>query len=321
MNKPESQHPNREVARNMHVVHDNAEPRIDAMIGGVEKGGTTSLGAYVEQHPRVLSHLSGGEKPESIEFTVFVDGRSEDPGQYRRAFDRVFPREPVGEEIVLAKSVGILHLPDAARRLHRHNPRCRLIFSLRNPVDRAYSSFWYQVWRGEEEAATFEEGLERERERRRSGIRDPHRMYVGKGEYVRHLQNISYLFGGDRLHVVLLEDLVEAPAETVNAVFEFLGLESRPVQKAGRKNKAKRPRWAWLSQWTRTRDPARTVYRTVVPRRVREPLHWWLRRINTVEGEYPPMSESTRMRLVEHFVPFNRELEEFLGRSLDGWNR
>jgi len=294
--------------------------RVEAMIGGVEKGGTTSLGAYVSQHPRIVSHITKGER--HIEFSAFVDGRCEDPEEYGRTFDHLFPRKPAGSEMVLAKSVDILHQPEAAMRLHRHNPLCRMIFCLRNPVDRAYSSYWYQVWRGAEEAATFEKALEREWERRGKGIWDPHRMYVEKGEYVRHLRRICGVFGEELVHIVLLEDLSSEPGETVNGVFQFLGLETLSDAMIGArvKNAARMTRWPRFAQLVYRQGYVKAAVRQLVPKDVRHALIRGFRRFNATPSAPPVMKAETRQLLVEHFRPYNDQLEEFLGRSLGQWN-
>lgn len=298
-----------------------AEPQIDVMIGGAEKGGTTSLGFYVAQHPKIKSHISAETPLKSVEFDVFLDGRSEDPEAYRRAFLRRFEREPRGDELVMAKSVGILHRPHATRRLHRHNPNCRLIFSLRDPVERAYSAYWYQRWRGEEEAVTFERALEREKERRAAGVREPDRMYVAKSEYIRHLRRISDLFGRDQLYIVLLEELSENANVVVNQVYDFLGLKSFSLRADDRKNRAKQPRIQWLAHIIQKESPGKKLFRKVVPAQIRNRLFWWIREVNTVKASRPPMNRSTHQMLVDHFRPYNHGLEEFLGRELGDWSR
>lgn len=188
-------------------------------------------------------------------------------------------------------------------------------------MDRAYSSFWYQRWRGEEEAATFEEALRLEREREERGVWEPDRMYVRKGEYVRHLRRISELFGRDRVHVVLLEDLAVDPTETVHGVYDFLGLDRRPVAIDDRKNPSRDPRWPWLARLVQGDSRLKSLVQRVVPQEARQRLFWWLRELNSKEADHPPIKPSTREKLLENFRPFNRELEEFLGRELEAWRK
>lgn len=127
--------------------------RFDAMIARAERAGTTSLGLCLGIHSRILWHLGLDARSPRIGLDAFPSGASEEPDRLAREFRAAFPRDPRSGDFVLAKSVSLLHEPDASRRLRRHNPNCRLVISLRNPVDRAYSSYWYQRYRGAERAA------------------------------------------------------------------------------------------------------------------------------------------------------------------------
>lgn len=297
------------------------KPRVDVMIGGVEKGGTTSLAYAVSQHPRILSHLSDDFSGADVEFDVAIVSEVTSREQYRETFIKRFGRRPLEGETVLAKSVQILHVPGAAERLYRYNPACRLVFSLRDPVERAYSSYWYQRWRGEEDATTFEEALQRERLRADAGVSEPDRMYVGKGEYARHLERILDLFEPRQVHVVLLEDLKENAGATINEVYDYLGLERHAVGRVDRKNPGKVPRSQWLAGFLQEESAVKRMVRRLIPKQVRKRVLWGLRRLNKREGDRPPMKPSTRKTLIEHFRPHNKRLEQLLDRDLSDWNR
>lgn len=289
------------------------------MIAGAEKAGTTSLGAYIGCHPRVFCHLSGELKKDQLEFDVFVRGPVSEE-EFEDEFIRTFGRGPGSEELVVGKSVGLLHRPEASRRLYEHNPNCRLIVSLRDPVDRAYSSFWYQRYRGAESAETFEQAIEQERVRSERGVSDPERMYLGKGRYIEHLENLAQLFGASQLHVVTLDDIKRRPQHVVDGICEFLGLEQFQLDDVIVENRAKMPRWPWLAQAAQQESLVKEAFRAVVPKPLRRRMWRWLRRLNAVERTPPPMSEHIRTKLEKYFRPYNRRLEEFLGRDLSRWS-
>ncbi len=297
------------------------ELRIDAMIGGVEKGGTTTLACYIGRHPNVLSPFDDADQG-AQEFSVFANADAADPDRMEGAYLSAFGRAAEAEETVVAKSVDIMHQREAAHALYRHNPDCRLIISLRNPVERAYSSFWYQRYRGAEDAQTFERALELEEKRAAAGDHDPHRMYVGKGEYIDHLLRLSNLFGRSRLHVLLLEDLAQDPEAAVNEIFEFLDLDRYPIETEDDliKNSARITRWPVLIQFLYRESFFKSAFRHVVPRRIREELLLRIRRISSPESPIPALKPKTRRALVDHFAPYNERLERFLGRRLDHWN-
>lgn len=294
---------------------------VDAMIGGAEKAGTTSLGAYLGQHPKILSHFDSERSPGKNEFAVFDRERSDRGAGFEETFLDYFGRPAAPDELVLAKYVRLLHVPHVAEALRNHNPSCKLIFILRNPVDRAYSSFWYQRWRGAEDAQSFEEAVQKEQLRSREGEWAPHRMYLGKGRYIDHLQRLADMFGREQLYVLLLDDLKQDPQEAVDGVCAFLALDSYALVGVERRNQAKQPRWPWLARLFQRDRLAKSVFRRVVPGSWRRKALWWLRSVNTRALERPPMKSSTRRELIEYFRPYNERLAAFIDRDLSSWHQ
>jgi hypothetical protein len=287
------------------------------MIAGVEKGGTTWLGHLLANHPQVLYGPSSA-RPE-IEFDAFLNGTSDDPLRFRHAFVTAFGRPPRTGEVVVGKSVDIFHRPAVALAVHRHNPACRLIVSLRNPLDRAYSSYWYQRYRGEETAPTFEEALRREREARATGVETSHRSYLGKGLYVEHLERLHEIFGREQIVVVLLDELRRDREAALDRVLQFLDLGPTKLPDAPVKNAAKMNRWPWLARAVHRGGGAKHMVRRVLPTRVRTRVRFWLRQVNTIEQAPPPMNAATRAELRDFFRPHNERLAAYLGRDLDAW--
>src|SRR5215218_4707583 len=117
------------------------------LIIGAGKSGTTSLYHYLGQHPEVF--MSPMKEPK---FFCFEGERPNfrGPGDdeeinrkcvttidaYRALFDGVACEKAVGE----ASSM-YLYYPKAPERIDHHVAGVRLIAVLRNPVDRAYSSY------------------------------------------------------------------------------------------------------------------------------------------------------------------------------------
>jgi len=296
---------------------------IDAMIGGAEKAGTTSLGHYVTQHPRILSHFHVGDQRiyHSIEFPAFVSGSCKDPSQFERDFLKAFKGPPATDELVMAKSVGVLHRYQAAINLKDHNPECRLILMLRNPIDRAYSSFWYQLYRGEEIIQDFEKAVEIE-----CSAKDPlklpiDRRYLGKGLYFEQLNRLYTLFDPNQVFVLLLDDLKSKPNKAINEIFRFLGLEPVPVKTEVVVNRAKRVRSSLVARAIYKESFGKRITRILVPRVARIRLLGLMRQLNSVEESPPPMSTKMRSFLIDYFRPHNRKLQELLQRDLSQWNK
>jgi hypothetical protein len=119
--------------------------------------------------------------------------------------------------------------PDVVRRVHRLVPDARIIFMMRNPVERVWSQavMGFDRSKGKAvDAVTDEELL---------------RMFSGEGsrrrtDYLRTLDTWSAFYPKERIFVGFLEDVHFFPEELLRAVYDFLGVDPafRPP-KAGSK--------------------------------------------------------------------------------------
>ncbi len=249
------------------------------LIAGAQKCGTTSLAGAVRQHPEV--HLS---RRKEIHF-----------------FDRHFERgldwygsqfTPKPHHTQVGEATPAYMYDAAAReRLSETLPDARIVIILRNPVDRAYSHYWHKRRLGDEPLPTFEEAIAAEPQRRsRDNVRARIGFaYVDRGHYVDQIEQLVDRQGRDRVHVMLLDDLVQDRVATMRALLEFLEVDPGPAD----------------SLDVRKRNPYRVTSDS-----------------GTTESvEYTPMSAETRAALTELYAESNARLAEFLGRDLSAWQR
>src|SRR5262245_11979337 len=120
--------------RFMQICPVTTDGKIDAMIVGAQKSGTTSLLRYLSQHPMIEAHL-----PE--EFSFFVRDAEYELG-IESAFTRFFTGTDFSDpKVVVAKNAGMCYNEVALGRLKNHHPGVIVIMVIRNPVDRAWSSY------------------------------------------------------------------------------------------------------------------------------------------------------------------------------------
>ncbi len=113
----------------------------DFIVIGAYKAGTTALWYNLDKHPDITM-CKGGSKTESLGTEInFWHGRNWDKGLkwYKSSFVGDFCGE---------KSPGYMHSYDAMKSISECMPDVKLVIALRNPVDRAYSSFQVGVRRG-----------------------------------------------------------------------------------------------------------------------------------------------------------------------------
>ena len=196
----------------------------DFVIVGAQRGGTTSLHAYLSAHPQVIT-------PATKELHFLTD-------RYERGLDWYlgqFPSElPLGVVTGEATPYALFH-PLAPRRLLEIAPAAKSIVLLRNPVDRAYSHYLLEWSRGEETldfAAALDAELERLDGEEARLARDPwytsafhkHASYMARGDYARQLERWFAVFPREQILVIRSEDLYERSAETFARIAEFLAI-------------------------------------------------------------------------------------------------
>lgn len=257
----------------------------DFIIAGAEKCGTSSLHAALAMHECIASCVT---KEPSFFDIKFERGLS----WYRKHFPtriRKLHNSFRGLDFMTFEStVSYIYHPHAPRRISQTLPRVKLILMLRNPVDRAYSSYWYRraEW-NDFEFQTFEDAIKFEienniAEQERKKILDDERYpyhryyrysYLARGMYTEQLENLFSYFRRDRVFIIKSEDYFKDPAKVYTEVLRFLGLkESLP-----------------------DRFPVKK------------------------KGYHPEMSHSTRKKLQEYFEPHNERLYQILGVKFD-WN-
>ena len=286
------------------------EIRIDVMIAGAQKAGTSSLLGYLAQHPEILAH-------ETAELDFFVN----DEAFENLCMAKYFSRAPEAGEVVLAKSATVMHTPVALSRLHEHNPDCKIIIVLRNPVDRAYSSFRWARSNGLEDLLAFEDAVWKGIERFSDARRRRNCDYLATGLYAKWLGEIYRRFPRDQISILLLEDLRKSPKNVCRELHEFIGVDPDFKTDVTRVwNPASEPRSRLVQRVVRSRTSAKSAAAALLPRNARKALGRKIEEINTRRVSARPIASETRAKLVEYYSLPNRELEELIGRRLEHWN-
>jgi hypothetical protein len=282
----------------------------DFFIVGAGKSGTTSLYQYLIQHPSVFMPLNKephffAERPG---FTpLFKDLES---------YLSIFAACPEGA-VAGEASTSYLPSPTAAHRIHEVQPKARIIMVLRNPVDRAYSLYWYNRKRFKE-TLSFEDALAAEEERARKPKRLlSFRIYVESGMYYEQVMRYLRTFGNDSVKVYLFEDLKIDGGAICRSTFQFLGVDPDfPVDTDRIHNPSGEYKYKILGRTLRGHFPGRSIVRKLTPRRLRHRMNDLMDR-NLLKP--PEMNPDTRAALVERFRQDVERLQSLLNRDLSHW--
>jgi hypothetical protein len=123
--------------------------------------------------------------------------------------------------------VTYLDAPEAPERIAKTLPDVKLIFLLRDPVERAYSHYRYTVAHCQE-SRPFAEALVWEPYR---ALHTPEVLriarpwaYVARGQYSRHLARFYALFDPSRILVLFFEEFFADPSAGATTLCRFLGV-------------------------------------------------------------------------------------------------
>jgi hypothetical protein len=191
------------------------------LIIGAARSGTTTLYSHLQGHPDV--YLPAQKRPEPHFFLKSAE-YAKGIGYYEERYFSAWR----GEKAVGEASTSYLFGPDVPRRVRSDLPGVRLICILRNPIERAFSSYWHTIASGIE-TLPFAEAINRENERgiplagTALGELAPF-AYAGRGFYNRQLQRWLGEFDRSRVKIVIFDDFVAAPRRTLADVARFLSI-------------------------------------------------------------------------------------------------
>ena len=269
------------------------------LIIGAARCGTSSLYHWLGQHPQI--YMSPFKEPryyarEGIRPDNTAATRTRE--EYEAQFAGVRGEKAIGEA-----SPQYLPSLTAPGRIASEIPQARLIVSLRNPVDRAYSHWLHRV--------------------RRAGEARPADRAIRPGDityeeslYAASLRRYLALFPRENLRVIVFDDLVTEADAVVRGLLEFLEVDpTYPLRTEQAFNDSRAPRSllvaALLHQAIRFGTP-------LVPRRfrgrgliaaVQRPLF----------SAREPIDPALKKRLASAFRSDILETSEIIGRDLSGW--
>ena len=197
--------------------------KVGAIVGGAQKAGTTSLSGYLGQHPELHA-------PRRKELHFFdnesIDWSDPDYELLHRCYDG-----RVGERTSFEVTPIYLFWPPSPERIHRYNPEMKLIFSLRDPIERAWSHWRMEVGRGNDRLP-FHRAIREGRERL-SGTATLDRAwrlysYVERGFYARQVRRLLGFFPRESVLFIRSADLRVDHPGCLDAIARFLDLGPFP---------------------------------------------------------------------------------------------
>ena len=222
---------------------------------------------------------------------------------YRWHFRKCPPQLPIMEI-----APGYFDSPEARERIKCHIPDCKIICTLRDPVERAWSH--YKRWQ--------QHGL----------IKSPfaeaaftHDQIISAGRYANHIRAWQDDFGAANVIILLYDDLRLAPQLYLDSLTTFLGiapidLARSPITSVTINHAERMPyshRSARRARKLREFLIRRRLYRLI---RLGEPL---FQVFFNGGAPYPSLDPALEQKLRQYLQPEVVKLEQLLKRDLSSW--
>ena len=181
--------------------------RVDFMVIGAQKAGTTSLAAQLAAHPQIC--FCKEKEPGYFHKTeAWAEGLDE----YHKLYDPT-PGQLCGEA-----STYYTFFPEfreTHKRLHDYNPSLKLIYVMRQPVDRVISHYTHNRVREIDvrppEIAVFSDAA-----------------YVDRSRYGVQIRPYLELFGPENVMLLVFEEYTADQIAALYRIADFLGIERTP---------------------------------------------------------------------------------------------
>jgi hypothetical protein len=301
------------------VDSDRIDPREKGRLPGLfvigaMKSGTNYLRKLLGRHPSICmtevdepSYFVDPDELKVIWPEKWAHGYWRDERNYLQLFASAGDATILGEASTNYTKIPLVSC--VAERLQAFNPDARLIYLLRDPVERAISHYWHMV-RYHSECRSIVAAIRH----------DP--QYVAVSHYAMQLAPFRERFGDDRIVVLTHEALVRDPLTTVESLYRWLGLDPACVDIAGFKDPEhvtpeafRMPIWNGLPRKLWQSSSVRHISKhlpQMLQTRLREATNRYVRRQAVDLTEVTDFLRSIQRRQVD-------QLSEILNRGFPEW--
>ena len=187
-------------------------------IVGVAKGGTTSLYNYLQEIPGIFLPI----RKESHYFSrkTIPEDHSEKPIQNKVDYLKLFEKASE-KSIMVDASASHLSDPDAPKLIHEVSPEAKILISLRNPIERAYSAYLMH-WSNGTMKKTFSDQISYELTHTIDLSKPNIRLH--RGLYYEDVKRYLEIFGQDNVKIIFFEEWIKDPKKTIENILKFINV-------------------------------------------------------------------------------------------------
>lgn len=288
----------------------------DFMIIGAAKSGTTSLANDLARHPGIFI-----TDPKEPEFFCRDENYARGIEWYESLYDSALPEQIKGE--ASPHYTDYPAMPETAPRLASAYPNLKLVYIVRNPIERAYSG-WLQKLKNQDRW-----GGDLDVPRQFSEAIRTYSPLIDMGDYELQIKRVLEYFPREQLRVYLFEDYMHDRGSMIRDLGAFLGFDPGPLLAfdAKRSNTSSEHFEAKAKDRMVSRIkkiPGVDAAKDILPRKFRRGavqavIQSPLGKRAVQHTEPDPMSVQDAEYLAERYRDGVEWLEDFVGRPLSDW--
>lgn len=298
--------------------------KIDFVIIGGQKSGSTFIQEVIAEHPQV--YLPKGE-------ITYL----EDPDYQQGGLDKLWQLFENQDESKTwgIKRPNLLGCDKCPERIYQGLDNPKLIVILRDPIERAVSAYYHYINNGFLPPYPLEEGMKALLENKLQSKYPRSKEILKFGFYYQHLSNYFRAFAKDQVLVLTYDHLKKNKKEVIRQVYSFLNVEenfipiqslnstpqkviySMPRQKFLRlSNKYK---WSYNAENTRLENKEQNVFEKGICYLIRQADQVILSKV--FDNEKPTISSHLEQQLYEVYKKDINNLEKLLNEDLSSWKK
>jgi hypothetical protein len=276
-------------------------------IVGAPKAGTTSLHEYVSQLPDVF--MSPVKEPNFFSREIISDDNEISPireeGKYLNLFRGAEVHQYKGEA-----SPTYLLDRKAPELIRRVSPDARILVTIRDPVELIYS-YYLMMYGRREITLPFSEAVKARIENQPIDWKQ-RQLRLEFAFYAESLERYFDVFGNEKVHVIIFEEMRADPQRQLDDVADFLNCTRAKLRGPEKLNRASTARSELALSLLRNRELTR-IAEKVLSRKMR---HFLREHLLMKPMERPPMEDSARQRLVRLYRDDVARVKMLLDREL-----
>jgi len=181
--------------------------KVDFLIIGAQKSGTTSLHEYLRTHDGIYL-------PPSKELHFFDK-------HHKKGYDYYHSKFEFNNYQMFGESTPMyLYDQECIKKIFNYNPDMKLVIMLRNPIERAYS-LYNMAKKHNQETLTFSDAIRGEKNR----LPSKWYSYVDRGLYFKQISNVLKFFEMEKIHFIRHEDYLSDQEGEISKVMNFIGVD------------------------------------------------------------------------------------------------